>query len=50
MYFKVFDKDKSYIIRPKYHIGDYVWTISVSDNDIPPHIKEFDLYDIREIS
>lgn len=42
-------EDKSYCLCPKYRIGDHVWTISVSDNDIPPCIKEFDIYDVHEI-
>lgn len=40
-------EDKSYYLRPKYRIGDHVWTISVSDNDIPTCIEEFAIYEIR---
>lgn len=40
-------EDKSYYLRPKYRIGDHVWTISVSDNDIPTCIEEFVICEIR---
>lgn len=40
-------EDKSYIIRPKYRIGDHVWTIAFDEEDNLTGIEEFAICEIR---
>lgn len=42
-------EDKSYILRPKYRIGDHVWTLLFDEKqqDIPIGIGEFAICEIR---